>query len=39
MLPVKGWGMVCGACARDVQEAIPEAPWAGRADGHPTEPT
>jgi hypothetical protein len=39
MLPVKSWGMVCEACARDVQEAIPKAPWVGGADGHPTEPT
>ena len=38
MLPVR-WGMVCELCARDVQEAIPQAPWAGRAHGDPTEPT
>jgi hypothetical protein len=39
MLSVKSWGRVCEACARDIQEVIPEAPWAGGADGHPTEPT
>jgi hypothetical protein len=39
MLAVKSWGMVCEACAQDVQTAIPKAPWAGGAAGHPTEPT
>jgi ClpX C4-type zinc finger protein len=38
MLPVR-WGMVCEICARDVQDALPQAPWAGKAHDHPTEPT